>query len=25
MRGFLIVGNNAVSEPFNLNDLPGGG
>lgn len=25
MRGFLIVGNNAVSDPFNLNDLPGNG
>jgi len=25
MRGFLIVGNNAVGEPFNLNDLPGHG
>uniref|UniRef100_A0A7J2TKK5 tRNA (pseudouridine(54)-N(1))-methyltransferase n=1 Tax=Archaeoglobus fulgidus TaxID=2234 RepID=A0A7J2TKK5_ARCFL len=25
MRGFLIVGNEAFTEPFNLNDLPGAG
>ncbi|BDC36149.1 MAG: tRNA (pseudouridine(54)-N(1))-methyltransferase TrmY [Candidatus Methanoliparum thermophilum] len=25
MRGFLIIGNNAVGKPFNLNDLPGNG
>lgn len=25
MRGFLVVGNKAVTEPFSLNDLPGAG
>ena len=25
MRGFLIVGNEAFTEPFNLSDLPGAG
>jgi len=25
MRGFLVIGNEAVTEPFNLNDLPGAG
>ncbi len=25
MRGFLIIGNNAVTQPFSLNDLPGAG
>ncbi len=25
MRGFLIIGNNAVTRPFSLNDLPGAG
>ncbi len=25
MRAFLIVGNKAVTKPFNLNDLPGAG
>ncbi|MCS7119035.1 MAG: tRNA (pseudouridine(54)-N(1))-methyltransferase TrmY [Archaeoglobaceae archaeon] len=25
MRGFLIIGNEAVTEPFNLSDLPGAG
>jgi tRNA (pseudouridine54-N1)-methyltransferase len=23
MRGFLVIGNKAVTEPFNINDLPG--
>jgi len=25
MRSFLIIGNEAVTEPFNLNDIPGAG
>jgi len=25
MRGFLVIGNKAVTAPFNLNDLPGAG
>lgn len=25
MRGFLVIGNKAVTTPFNLNDLPGAG
>lgn len=25
MRGFLVIGNEAVTEPFNLSDLPGAG
>jgi tRNA (pseudouridine54-N1)-methyltransferase len=25
MRGFLIIGNEAFTEPFNLSDLPGAG
>lgn len=25
MRGFLVIGNEALTEPFNLSDLPGAG